>query len=152
MDLVLFGLFLFLSCYCTGNMVTLQIQHYGIYPHVGKGTFKNYMQVNNKAALVPSIIPGMLLLLLSIVMMFYRPAFMPFEVASASLVLNLVAFASTFVWQRKLQSEMAVNGYDDAKLKLLNTTNWIRVVAYLLLSFVSVYVVMNALLVMYPQT
>ena len=57
MALQLYGLYLFLAVYAAGNMVTLQIQHYGIYPFVGKEAFRAYMQANNKAALLPSILP-----------------------------------------------------------------------------------------------
>jgi hypothetical protein len=58
MPLILYGIYLFLAVFNAGNMLTLQIQHYGIYPFVGKENFKNYMQANNNAAKFPSIIPA----------------------------------------------------------------------------------------------
>ena len=73
--LILFGTFLFHAAYLAGNMTTLQIQHYGIYPFVGRETFKEYMQANNKSACIPSILPAMLLLLVNILLLFIRPQF-----------------------------------------------------------------------------
>ena len=58
MQLTFYGIYLFLAVFIAGNMTTLQIQHYGIYKLVGKENFKNYMQANNKSALVPSILPA----------------------------------------------------------------------------------------------
>ena len=124
-------LYLFLTCYNAGNMLTLQIQHYSIYSFVGKESFKTYMQANNKAALIPSIIPAMLLLLLSIVMIFYRPVFISLSMSILFLIINILAFFSTFAWQRRLQSEMAKDGYDENKIKLLCSTNWIRTLLFL---------------------
>ena len=77
MTLILYGIYLFLAVFTAGNMVTLQIQHYGIYPSVGKEYFKNYIQANNHAAKIPSIIPALLLLLVNLVMIFIKPEFIP---------------------------------------------------------------------------
>ncbi len=141
----IYGVFIFLSAYCAGNMLTLHVQHYGIYPHIRKDGFREYMQANNQAALIPSVVPGTLLLALSILMLFYRPGFMPFTSALTSLLLNLIAFASTAGWQRRLQSEMAETGYSEEKIALLRSTNWVRVVAFFLLAILAVYIGVHAL-------
>ena len=138
MELIIYGIYTFLAAYNAGNMMSLQIQHYGIYTYVGKENFKAYMSANNKAALVPAILPGMLMLLLSIILMFMRPVFMTTGEAIASLVLNLIAFISTFKWQRKLQSDMANTGYDEGKINLLLSTNWIRTIAFTLLGILTI--------------
>jgi hypothetical protein len=145
MELSLYGVYLFLAVFNAGNMTTLQIQHYGIYPLVGAEKFKAYIQANNKAAVVPSILPAMLLLLVNMVMLFVRPAFMSGTVAVLSLALSLVSFVSTFVWQRKLQGEMAVTGYDEEKIKTLLATNWIRVAAFVSQGILAVSVIINAI-------
>lgn len=126
MALQLYGLYLFLAVYAAGNMVTLQIQHYGIYPFVGKEAFRAYMQANNKAALLPSILPAMLLLLVSGALLVVRPSFMPAAAAIASLALNLGALLSTVAWQRKIQAQMAVRGYQESEVRHLLATNWLR--------------------------
>ncbi len=126
MALQLYGLYLFLAVYAAGNMVTLQIQHYSIYPFVGKEAFRTYMQANNKAALLPSILPAMLLLLVSGALLVVRPSFMPAAAAIASLVLNLGALLSTVAWQRKIQAQMAVRGYQESEVRRLLATNWLR--------------------------
>ena len=144
MQLDLYGIYLFLAVFNAGNMTTLQIQHYGIYPFVGKENFKNYMQANNKSAVVPSILPAMLLLIVNIVLLFTRPVFMPVTVTILSLALNIIALVSTFVWQRKLQGEMAVTGYDENKINLLVSTNRIRTIAFLIQAIIAVSIIMNA--------
>jgi hypothetical protein len=58
-------------------LTTLQLQHYGIYPHVGRDAFADYIRANNRAAFLPAILPAMLLLLTSIILTASRPVFMP---------------------------------------------------------------------------
>ena len=144
MQLALYGMYLFLAVFIAGNMTTLQIQHYGIYPFVGKENFKNYMQANNKSAVVPSILPAMLLLIVNIILLFTRPGFMPGTVTILSLALNIIALVSTIVWQRKLQGEMAITGYDESKINLLVSTNWIRTIAFLIEAIIAVSIIINA--------
>ncbi len=144
MELIIYGLYTFLAAYNAGNMMSLQIQHYGIYHFIGKENFKNYMTANNKAALIPAILPGMLMLILSIILLFICPVFMTNPEAIASLALNIIAFISTFKWQRKLQSDMATTGYDDKKIKLLLSTNWIRTIAFILLGILTVSILVMA--------
>lgn len=138
MIFIIYGVYTFLAAYNAGNMLTLQIQHYGIYTFVSKENFKSYMIANNKAAIIPSILPGLLMLMLSIVLLFSRPAFMTSLEAITSLALNIIAFISTFKWQRKLQSDMANTGYDELKIKLLLSTNWIRTIAFILLGILTI--------------
>jgi hypothetical protein len=44
--MTLFVVFVFLAIYNAGNMTTLQLQHYGIYPAVPKEGFAEYMRAN----------------------------------------------------------------------------------------------------------
>jgi hypothetical protein len=144
MQLALFGIYLFLAIFTAGNMTTLQIQHYGIYKFVGKENFRNYMQANNKSAVVPSILPAMLLLIVNIALLFTGPAFMSRAVTLLSLALNIIALVSTFIWQRKLQGEMAITGYNESKINLLVSTNWIRTIAFLIQAIIAVSIIINA--------
>ena len=144
MQLFIYGVYTFLAAYNAGNMTALQIQHYGIYPFVGKENFKRYMSANNKAAFIPAVLPGMLKLILSIVLMFTRPAFMTTAEAIGSLILNIIVFISTVKWQRKLQSDMANTGYDETKIKLLLLTNWIRTIAFIVLGILTISILVMA--------
>lgn len=144
-ELILFGTFLFLAVFNAGNMTTLQIQHYGIYPFVGRETFKEYMQANNKSARIPSILPAMLLLLVNIILLFIRPQFLTKTEVIIFLALNIVAFISTFAWQRKIQGQMAITGYDESKIDLLLSTNWLRTIVFLLQAIIAVSITMNEL-------
>ena len=145
MDLIFFGIYLFLALFNAGNMITLQIQHYGIYSFVGKDNFKDYMNANNKAATLPSILPAILLLFINFILLFIRPIFMSETEVILSLSLNIIAFVSTLIWQRKIQGEMATTGYDENKINLLLSTNWIRVVAFLAQAILAVSITIIAL-------
>ena len=143
--MILVVVFLFLAIYNAGCMTALQLQHYGIYPSVGRAGFADYMVANNRAAALPTILPGMLLLLSSIALVIFRPSFVrPYE-AWAALALNLLSLFSTFRWQRPLQGEMATAGYDEQKVRILIRTNWIRTISYLLLALLCISILLRAL-------
>ena len=142
---LVFAAFVVLSAFNAGTMTTLQIQHYGIYTHVGAGHFAAYIRANNRAALVPAVLPALALLLISLLLVLNRPPFMSQSTARIVLGLNLIALASTFLWQRRLQAEMAESGYDAAKVRLLISTNWIRTFAYVLQALLAMAVVVHAL-------
>lgn len=143
--MTLFIVFLFLAIYNAGCMTTLQIQHYGIYPAVGREGFAGYMKANNRAAAVPTIVPGILLLLVSVGLVFFRAAFVTNSEGVEAFALNFFAFLSTILWQRRLQGEMAVTGYDEAKISLLIRTNWIRVVCYWLQAALAISIVLRVM-------
>ncbi|MDB4883700.1 MAG: hypothetical protein JWL95_2466 [Gemmatimonadetes bacterium] len=142
---VLFGAFAFLAAWNAGAMTTLQIQHYRIYPLVGRGNFAVYLRANNRAAVVPVILPAMLLLVTSVLLLVARPRFMSVAEVAVALALNVAHLASTFMWQRPLQAEMARTGYDEAKTKLLVSTNWIRTVCFLTQALLATKTVLQAL-------
>jgi len=91
------------------------------------------------------ILPAVLLLAVSMALVWVRPTNMSELDAIAALLLNLVQLASTAVWQRRLQSEMAVTGYDDAKIRLLVATNWIRTIAFLAQAVLAIAIVARGL-------
>ncbi|MEP6690527.1 MAG: hypothetical protein ABJD07_05185 [Gemmatimonadaceae bacterium] len=136
-----FVIFFFLAVYNAGCMTALQLQHYAIYPLVGRESFANYMRANNRAAAVPTIVPAMLLLISTIVLAIDRPAFIHATEMAIAVALNFLALASTILWQRRLQAEMAVSGYDEQKVRRLIGTNWIRTVAHLLLALLATGIV-----------
>jgi len=143
--LLYFGAFAFLAAFNAGTMTTLQIQHYGIYPLVGRDAFARYIRANNRAAIVPAIVPAMLLLVTTALLLIVRPRFMSASEAAVAFVLNLTQLVSTFIWQRRLQAEMAETGYDDKKTRLLLSTNWIRTVGFLIQALLATMIVMRAL-------
>ena len=141
--MTLYVVFLFLAIYNAGCMTTLQLQHYGIYPSVGKENFAVYMRANNRAAAVPTILPALSLLIVSALLLIYRPAFIRHYEAAVALGLNLIALGSTMVWQRRIQGELAISGYDEAKIHTLITTNWIRTAAHLLLAVLATVILVR---------
>ncbi|HXI98938.1 MAG TPA: hypothetical protein VNG73_08340, partial [Gemmatimonadaceae bacterium] len=50
---------------------------------------------------------------------------------------------STFLWQRKLQGEMAITGYDEGKVRLLVSTNWIRTISYWLQAILAIAILVH---------
>ena len=145
MTVVVFGAFAFLAAFAAGTMLTLQLQHYTLYPLVGTAGFARYVAANNRAAAIPTILPAMLLLATSLVLVLARPAFMTRGEAVAALALNLVQLTSTFRWQRPLQAEMAAAGFDAAKTRRLVATNWIRTAALLAQAVLASAVLIGAL-------
>jgi hypothetical protein len=143
--MTLFVVFLFLAIYNAGNMTTLQLQHYGIYPAVPREGFAEYMRANNRAAALPTIVPAILLLLTSVGLVFFRPAFVTTLEGAAAFWLNFFALMSTALWQRRLQGEMALTGYNEEKIGLLIRTNWIRTICYWLLAGLAISILVRVL-------
>ena len=143
--MILFVVFLFLAVYNAGCMTALQLQHYGIYPAVGREGFAEYMRANNRAAALPTIVPAILLLLTSVALVFFRPAFVTTFEGVAAFWLNFFAFMSTALWQRRLQGDMALTGYNEEKIGLLIRTNWIRTISYWLLSALAISILVRVL-------
>jgi hypothetical protein len=143
----LFVVFLCLAIYNAGCMTTLQLQHYGIYPAVGQEHFAAYVRANNRAATWPTIIPALLLLLSSLALVVQRPGFVWPSEAAAGLGLNLVALVSTFVWQRPLHSHLAQRGYDEATVRRLIATNWIRTIDHWLIALLATIILIRRLAV-----
>jgi len=94
---------------------------------------------------VPAILPALLLLVTSMTLLVERPRFMSGAEASAVFVLNLIALVSSFLWQRRLQSEMAETGYDEQKVRRLISTNWIRTGAFLIQGLLESAVTLRAI-------
>jgi hypothetical protein len=141
----IFAVYLFLAVYCSGSMTVLQMQHFALYPKVGKEYFKEYIEGNNTAAVLPAILPAVVLFITTIVLMVIRPPFMSFNIALASLILNLVNLASTFIWQGQLHGQLANVGYNEALISQLINTNWIRTSALFMQGVIAVYCAMTAI-------
>jgi hypothetical protein len=144
---MVFVAFLVLAIYNAGCMTTLQLQHYGIYPAVGQEHFAAYVRANNRAATWPTIVPALLLLLSSVMLVVQRPGFVWPSEAVAGLGLNLVALLSTFVWQRPLHSRLAESGYDDAAVRRLIATNWIRTIGHWLIALLATTILLRLIAV-----
>lgn len=128
---VLFLVYVFLALYAAGMMTTLQLQHFALYPRVGKETFRDYITANNKAAVVPSILPALLLMLVTAVLAFIPEHVVPRTLVFSSLLCNLISLVSTGVWQAKLHGQLAQSGYREELVRKLVATNWIRTSAIL---------------------
>lgn len=123
-------LFIGLSLYNMGNMMSLQFQHFSLYPLLASSNFAKYISGNNKAAVLPAIIPGLISLLVSAVLLFIKPETAPSWFVYFNFALNIIVLASTIIWQGRIQGGFAQTGFDAAKIQKLMITNWIRTIAY----------------------
>jgi hypothetical protein len=123
-------LFIGFSLYNMGNMMSLQMQHYSLYPLINPANFLNYIKGNNKAALFPAILPGLTNIVLSIILVIKKPETVSSMFVYIGLTMNLIAIASTVIWQARIQGQMAHTGFDATKIQTLISTNWIRTIAY----------------------
>ena len=110
--------------------MSLQLQHYSLYPLIDQAHFLQYIKENNKAAILPAIIPGLFNIVLSILLVLKKPEIVSSGFVYIGLAMNLVALASTIIWQARVQGQMAESGFDAIKIQTLISTNWIRTVAY----------------------
>lgn len=140
-----FTVYLFLSVYCVGSMTVLQLQHFALYPKVGKESFKEYIKANNSAAVLPAILPAIILLASTLLLIFVRPSYMSNTTAILSLVLNLVNIISTAIWQGRLHSHLANSGYNELLIHQLISTNWIRTIALFTQSVLAIKCATSAL-------
>lgn len=135
--MALFWMFVYLSIFSAGIMLVLQIQHFGLYPLVGKANFAAYVAANNRAAFFPAILAGVVVTVLSLVLLFHRPGFFSAREAAACVALNLVNLISTMIWQGRMHLTLAQTGYDERLVRKLIQTNWVRTCALLLESFIA---------------
>jgi hypothetical protein len=135
--MIVFWTFVYLSSFSAGIMLVLQVQHFGLYPLVGKEGFAAYVAANNRAAVVPAIFAALVLMVLTIVLLFDRPAFLSAAEAAACVVLDFANIASTIVWQGRMHVRLVRTGYDDDSVNRLIQTNWVRTAALLLQSFIA---------------
>jgi len=117
------------------------MQHFALYPLVGREGFARYVQANNRAAVFPAILTAVLVFVLSVVLLFERPAFVPARAVVAAVVFNAVNTMSTMVWQGRLHGVLAATGYDEQRVRLLIRTNWIRTTALLAQAVIALYCV-----------
>lgn len=145
MNKAVFAVYLFLAVYCAGSMSVLQLQHFALYPRVGQPEFKNYILANNKAAVLPSILPAVLLTVTSLLLLFYRPSFMSRGIALVCLVLNLINIVSSVIWQGRLHAQLATTGYQATLINQLLRTNWVRTIVLFIQGLVAVYCATSAI-------
>jgi hypothetical protein len=125
-----FVLFIGFSLYNLGYILNGQLQHFALYPHLNPNGFADYMTQNNKFAFLPAVVPGFINLLLSVMLIWLKPAYLSDWNVYLFIALNVIVTVSTFIWQRSLHVELAETGFDAAKIQLLLRTNWIRTIAY----------------------
>ncbi len=127
---LIFIIFIGFALYNMGYMISSQMQHFALYAYIEPSNFARYITQNNKLAVLPAVVPGFLAFGLSVLLIWTKPNFVPSWYVYLVVALNIIVIISTFVWQKSLHAELAIIGYDEAKVRLLLNTNWIRTIAY----------------------
>jgi hypothetical protein len=130
-----------LAAYCTGSMWTMQLMHYPLYANIGRAEFVNYIAGNNRRAVMPTIIPGVAIVIVSIATAITT------SYAGAAAIVGAVASvgvaASSAKWQARIHLNLRRDGYSSEQIAQLVATNWIRTILYTV-ALVAAIVVMAA--------
>jgi hypothetical protein len=97
---MLFVLVVAFALYNMGYMFSSQLQHFALYPYINPEGFAEYMQHNNRFAILPAVVPGFASFFLALLLVWRRPSFVPTWYVFGAIALNLVVIASTFIWQK----------------------------------------------------
>ena len=124
-------------------MLVLQVQHFGLYPLVGKEGFAAYVAANYRAAVFPAIVAALVLMILTIMLLFDRPPFFSRAEATACVALHFTNIALTIVWQARIHARLARIGYDDQSVNRPVQTSWAQTAALLIQSFIAFAVLLR---------
>jgi hypothetical protein len=119
---------LILSPYCAGSTWTMQLMHYPIYAKIGRAEFVNYIEGNNKRAIAPTIIAGVVIVFVSLAVAFTTDYAKPVAIIGAIASVGIAA--SSGKWQGRIHLALAHDGYSIDRIQKLVTTNWVRTIPY----------------------
>lgn len=117
------------------------MQHYPLYKLVEKDSFKAYIRAQNKAAAIPSIIPAVLLLVSTLLLLFFTIHGVAKYLIGISFFMNIVNVVSTALFQGRTHSRLEQDGFNKELIETLLKTNWIRTSALFLEAIVTVYTI-----------
>jgi hypothetical protein len=132
---------LILAAYCTGSMWTMQLMHYPLYAKIGRSEFVNYIEGNNKRAIIPTIVPGVVIVLISLAVAFTTDHARPAAIVGA--VASIGVAASSGRWQGRIHLALARDGYSAERVQQLVKTNWVRTILYTV-ALIAAAIVMSA--------
>jgi len=121
---------LFFTLYNVGVIWVLQLNHYPLYAQVGQGEFQAYLVAHNQRILLPIVLPGIIAFASSLLLLWRRPVEAPKWSVWVVIVLNAAILLSTILAQGPAHNALARDGYSEALIQRIITTNWLRTVAW----------------------
>lgn len=105
------------------------MDYFLVYPSrylVGTNEFIGYHQLLESAIIPVSVLPFLLIIIFNILLIWFRPIYVPKNLIWASLVCLLLDFISTALFQAPWNLELS-EGKNIALMQKISDTNWIRV-------------------------
>jgi len=120
---------LLLSGFLTGVIWYVQIVHYPQFADVGEPAFRRYHARHSTLTTYVVAAPMVAELALAVALIFVRPAAMPRSLALLAAALAGFVWIATFFVSVPLHGRLD-QGYDDAVVRRLVRTNWLRTLAW----------------------
>jgi len=132
-----------LAMIAAGQVWLVQLSSYRLWAFVGRGEWRAYHEAWWHSIWFVVIAPALILFLLSILMLAWRPAGVPAWTVWAGFALQVALIAGTVLWWAPLMANLlAEDGSLPAKrYRLLLSTHWLRVAVVSAYAALSLYMV-----------
>lgn len=128
------------TLFLTGLIWTIQIVHYPLFANVGTDVYKNY-QTRHMSRIAYIVAPAMFAeLVTAIYLALFSIAGINANYFRFGLALVLLNWISTWFVQSPIHGKLALD-YDDALIKKLVTTNWLRTVFWTLRGLLILWII-----------
>ena len=135
--------------YLVGASFVQSFVTYPAWKTIGAAEFQAYYRGLSSRIVRVMVIPGVVEILLTIVLLRFRPAAVPKWPVVAALVLNLVRFVSTAINQGHVQAQLAGNGLPPSAIDALIRSDYLTQAASL--ARASLYIWMMSQVVREPE-
>lgn len=140
MDNLFFLIHIGATLFLAGLIWTIQIVHYPLFANVGTDVYKNY-QTRHMSRIAYIVAPAMLAeLVTAIYLALFSIAQINPNYFRFGLALVLLNWISTVFVQSPIHGKLALN-HDDALIKKLVTTNWLRTIFWTLRSLLILWII-----------
>ena len=133
------GLFFMLSFYCFGAGMIDSFALYHSWLFVGESEFAAVHQAAGQRIVLFFVLPTFVLTGITIAMFWYRPSMIPKHLLWFAFACQMISWLSSAFIQIPIQLQLD-QGKDEELLNKLITTDWIRIIAWLI--YISVVVKM----------
>ncbi len=113
-----------LICYGTGSSFVESFVNYPTWPLIGEAEFRSYHQALGPLIIGYMVIPLLVATVLTVLLLWFRPAPVPRWAIWLSVILQLVSWVSTAAIQLPIQFQLSSNGLSLPLIEQLIFTNW----------------------------
>ncbi len=132
--------------YGMGAAAVESFVNYPTWPLIGANEFRAYHRALGPLIIGHMVIPMLLTTLLTIMLLWFRPASIPSWMVWLAIVLQLVTWVSTFMVQLPIQGQLSADGLSLPLIDRLRVTSfWFRRVPHMANAFLFLWM-MSALL------